>query len=72
MLHIVKNVVVVAETFDDDYMDSALDVVAASHHSMTYLAPENAKVVPLVKMVRRMTMKSPAVDALVAVDERDP
>ena len=27
MLHIVKNVVVVAETFDDDYMDPALDVV---------------------------------------------
>lgn len=51
LLHVVKNVVVVvAETFDDDYMDSVL-------------------VVPLVKMARRMTMKSPAV---VAVDEGDP
>ncbi len=68
MVHIVKNVVVVVETFDDDYMDSALDV-AASHHSMTYLAPENAKVVPLVQMAMRMTMKSPAVDAAVAVED---
>ena len=71
MLHIVKNVVVVAETlFDDDYMDSALDVadVAASRHSMTY----SAHVVPWVKMARRMTEKSPAVVALVAVDEGDP
>lgn len=69
MLHIVKNVVVVAETFDDDYMDSALDVAASHyHHPMTYLAD----VVPLVKMARRMTMKSPAVVALVAVDEGDP
>ena len=71
MLHIVKNVVVVAETLFDYDMDSALDVVvvAASHHSMTYLAPENAKVVPLVKMAMRMTMKSAAVDAVVAVED---
>ena len=64
-----KNVVVDAETlFDDDYMDSVLHVadVAASRH---YLA----HVVPLVIMARRMTMKSPAVVALVAaVDEGDP
>jgi hypothetical protein len=63
VLHIVKNVVVVAETFDDDYMDSALDVVVASHHPMPY----SAHVVPSVKMARRMMMKSPAV--VVAVED---
>lgn len=64
MLRIVKSVVV-AETslFEYDDMDSALDVVVASHHHpMTYyLAPENANVVPSVKMAMQMTMKSPAV-----------
>ena len=63
MLRIVKSVVVAETLFDYDDMDSALDVVVASHHHpMTdYLAPENANVVPSVKMARQMTMKSPAV-----------
>ena len=62
MWHIVKSVVVAETLFEYDDMDSALDIVAASHHHpMTYLAPENANVVPSVKMAMQMTMKSPAV-----------